>query len=103
MTRVCINNTCNILGEKETFESSTTNSHSWLSSFISEIELLFNEFITSYEYELDDIMFISFSDMLALIKKTMLLNGDTSTTNAYYTYLNALLMKSMRNLIYRIR
>ena len=57
---------------------------------------MFHEFIISYKYELDDIMFISFNDMLTLIKTTIQLTGDINSTNTYYTYLHELLMKGIR-------
>ena len=90
----------NILGDKETFELSTMHSHSWLVSFVSEIEMVVNEFVNEYKCDMGDTVFVTFNDVLMLIKKTIQVIGDVNVNvngmNVYYAYLNELLMKGIK-------
>ena len=99
---MCGNSNSNVLGDKETFESSTMHSHSWLVSFVSEIEMVVNEFVNEYKCDMEDTVFVSFNDVLMLIKKTIQVIGDVNVNanvngmNVYYAYLNELLMKGIK-------
>ena len=84
------------VGSGETFELSTMCSHSWLVSFVSEIEMVVNEFVNECKCDMEDNVFVSFNDVLMLIKKTIQVIGDVNGMNVYYAYLNELLMKGRR-------